>query len=258
MQSETNTISVSFWPKQIIFSDILINWLWSLIAWIIWSLIILIITFVLWNSVDIPGTFSSSKIWLETSSIFPLILSIITLIATTITIYLTYKLLTLTAKEKYKNNIIISWQILFFAFILFCFITPVYIYAWLINYEYIMYVFLAHTLIVTFWTSILLELLNNYRHILIWLYWSFVWLFISMILTTLMFTSFSTWTAKLISLVLLLPLINFSVTFFKQLFELAYFYYYKYTNQDQLWDIFYQIEMEETELLREEEEKNSI
>ena len=121
-----------------------------------------------------------------------------------------------------------------------------------------MYIFLVHTLIVIFWTSIILELLNNYRHILIWVYGSFVWLFISMIITVMIFTSFTSWSAKLISLVVLLPVINFTVTFFKQLFELSYFYYYKFTNQDQLWDIFYQIEMEENELLREEEEKNSI
>jgi hypothetical protein len=37
-----------------------------------------------------------------------------------------------------------------------------------------------------------------------------------------------------------------------------YFHYYKYTNNDGLWDIFYQIEMEEKEALLEEEEKNSI
>ena len=53
-------------------------------------------------------------------------------------------------------------------------------------------------------------------------------------------------------------IINFSVTFFKQLFELAYYHYYKYTNLDQLGDIFYQIEMEEKQLLRDEEDKNTI
>jgi hypothetical protein len=258
MQNETNTLSISFWPKKITFSDILINWLWSFIAWIIWTLVILVIVFLLWNTIDIPGTFTWSQIWLETSSIFPLILSIITLIATTLTIFLTYKLLTITSENRYKKNIIILWQISFFAFITYFSITPVYIYFWLINYEYIMYVFLAHTLIVTFWTSIILELLNNYRNILIWLYWSFIWLFVSIFLTALIFTSFNSWSAKLISLIILLPLINFSTTFFKQLFELAYFYYYKYTNQDQLWDIFYQIELEEKELLKIEEEKNSI
>ena len=249
---------MAFWPQKLNLPDILINSLWSLIAWIVWSVVILIITFILWGSVNIPWTFQAAQIWLETSSIFPLILSIITLIWTTLTIYLTYKLLNMTSEKKYKKNVVVSWQIAFFAFITYFFVTPVYIYSGLIDYQYIMYVFLAHTLIVTFWTSIILELLNNYRYVLIWVYWSFVWLFISMIITVLIFTSFSSGSAKLISLVLLLPIINFTITFFKQLFELAYFYYYKYTNQDQLWDIFYQIEMEEKELLREEEEKNSI
>jgi len=249
---------MSFWPQKISFQDILINSLWSLIAWIIWSLIILIITFVLWDSVNIPGTFATAQIWIETSSIFPLILSIITLIWTTITIFLTYRLLTITSETRYKKNIVISGQIAFFAFITYFFMTPVYIYSGLIDYEYIMYVFLVHTIMVTFWTSIILELLNNYRYVLIWIYWSFVWLFMSIIVTVLIFTSFSSGTAKLISLMLLLPIINFGITFFKQIFELAYYYYYKYTNQDQLWDIFYQIEMEEKQLLREEEEKNSI
>jgi len=249
---------MSFWPQKISFPDILINSLWSLIAWVIWSIVILIITFILGDSINIPGTFKSSEIWLETSSIFPLILSIITLIWTTLTAYLTYKLLNMTSEKRYKKNIIVSWQIAFFAFITYLFVTPVYIYTGLIDYNYIMYIFLVHTLIVIFWTSIILELLNNYRHILIWIYGSFVWLFVSMIITVLIFTSFTSWSAKLISLVVLLPVINFTVTFFKQLFELAYFYYYKLTNQDQLWDIFYQIEMEEKELLREEEEKNSI
>lgn len=249
---------MSFGPKKLIFSDIVVNSLWSLIAWIVWWVVILIITFILWNSVNIPGTFQEAKIWLETSSIFPLILSVITLIWTTITIFLTYKMLNMTSEKRYKSNIVIAWQIAFFAFMTYFFITPVYIYAGLLDYDYIMYVFLAHALIVTFWTSIILEILNNYRHILIWIYWSFIGLFVSIILTALIFTSFSWGTAKLISLVLLLPIINFSTTFFKELFELAYFYYYKYTNQDQLWDIFYQIEMEEKEQLREEEEKNSI
>jgi hypothetical protein len=164
----------------------------------------------------------------------------------------------MTSSEKYKKNVVISWQLAFFAFILYVFITPVYIYAGLIDYDYIMYVFLAHTLLVIFWTSLILELLNNYRHVLIWLYWSFIWLFVSLTITTIIFTSLETGTARLISLVLLLAIINFSVTFFKQLFELAYYHYYKYTNLDQLGDIFYQIEMEEKQLLRDEEDKNTI
>jgi len=249
---------MSFWPKKIEFQEVLINSLWSLIAWIVGSVVILLITFLLWNSINIPWTFAKAQIWIETSSIFPLILSIITLIWTTITIFLTYKLLNMTSNERYKKNIVIVWQLAFFVFLTYLFVTPIYIYAWLIDYNYIMYVFLVHTLLVIFWTSVIMELLNNYRHILIWLYWSFIWLFISIIFTVLIFTSLDTWIARLISLVILIPVINFSTTFFKQLFQLAYYHYYNYTNLDQLGDIFYQIELEEKEILREEEEKNTI
>jgi len=100
--------------------------------------------------------------------------------------------------------------------------------------------------------------MNNYRHILIWIYWSFIWLFIASWLSLFVFNSFPEWTAKLFSLIVLLPLINFTITFFKQLFEIIYYKYYLSTNLDQLWDIFYQIEMEEKEELRLEEEKNMI
>ena len=247
-----------FWPKKLTFSDVLINSIWSLIAWVLWSVIILIITFSIWWIISIPGAFQEASIWIETNAIFPLVLSVITLIWTTITIFLTYIIAHVTNGERYKKNIIILGQIAFFAVMTYLFITPVYLYAGLQNYDYIMYVFLAHALITTFWTSILLEVLNNYRYVLLGLYGSFVGLFISIIITISIFSLFSAWIAKLISLIILLPIINFLITFFKQTFEILYLYYYKMTNQDQLWDIFYQIEMEEKESLREEEEKNSI
>lgn len=244
--------------KTLTFQNILINSLWSLIAWIIWSIIILVITFFVSRIIPIVSTFEEARAWLKTSWIFPLVLSIITLIWTTITILLTYKIAHLTAPEKYRKNIIILWQITFFAFITYLFITPVYILTWMQNYDNIMIIFLFHTIIVVFWTSVILEVLNNYRYVLTWIYWSFVGLFVSMIITLYIFSAFTSWLAKLISLVILLPIINFSTTFFKQLFELVYYYYHKYSNQDQLWDIFYQIEMEERELEREEDEKNNI
>lgn len=62
----------------------------------------------------------------------------------------------------------------------------------------------------------------------------------------------------MLSLVLLLPLINLLITGLKSLFEFIYYHYTIYTNTDGLGDIFYQIEMEEKEALREEELKNSI
>jgi len=249
---------MTFWPKKLNFQNILINSLGSLIAGIIGSILILVITFFISNIISIPGTFEQARTGIQTSSIFPILLSIITLIWTTTTIILTYIIAHLTDSERYKKNIIILWQISFFAFLTYLFITPIYIYAGIQDYDNIMIAFLFHTIIVIFGTSIILEILNNYRYILTGVYGSFVGLFISIILTILIFSSFSSGFAKLLSLVLLLPIINFSTTFFKQIFEYLYFHYNKYSNQDQLWDIFYQIEMEEKELLREEEEKNSI
>ena len=248
----------SLWPKQIKFNDILINSLWALIAWAIWSIIIVIITFAISSIVSVTGEFSKASTWIPTSAFFPLVLSVITLIWTTTTVFLTYFILNLTDSERYKKNIIILWQITFFAVTTYIFVTPAYVYAGLTDINYIMYIFLFHSTIVIFWTSILLEILNNYRYILTWIYWSFIWLFVSIIFTILIFSFFDNWTARLVALVVLLPLINFLVTFFKQVFEYIYFVYFRYTNQDNLWDIFYQIELEEKELVKEEEEKNSI
>ncbi len=246
------------WPRKINFSDLLVNSLWSFLAWIIWSIIIIIITFFLSNSLDIISTFETARIGIKTSPIFPLVLSIITLVWTSLASFLTYKIANMTDWEKYKKNIVIFWQIAFFQLLTYLFLAPVYIYTWLINYDNIMLVYIFHVIIVMFGTNLILEILNSFRYILIWFYGSFLWLFFSSIFSLFVFLSFSWWLAKLIVLALLLPLVNFLISFFKQLFEFIYYYYYKTTALDQLWDIFYQVELEDKEKQREEEEKDII
>jgi len=250
---------MSFWPRKITIQDIWVNAIWSLIAGFLWSLLILAITFFSSWALNITDTFSNARMikW-DTSSIFPLILSLITFFWTGITMFVTYFILNMVSPERYKKSLIILWQISFFWVLTYALITPIYIFLGIKSYDYIMYVFILHTLIVSFWTSIILEIMNNYRHILIWIYWSFIWLFFASSLSMLIFFSFSEWTAKLFSLVIILPIINFSITFFKQIFEIIYYKYHLATNKDQLWDIFYQIEMSEKEDLRLEEEKNLI
>lgn len=248
-----------FWPQKLELKDLWMTSLWALISWIVGSIILIILVFSISSFLNVGNTFNAARTWAwELNSIFPLVLSVITFLSTSITIFITYFFLNFAAPERYKKNIIILWQIAFFTFLTYVFIAPVYIYAGLINYDYIMIVFLFHTIIAVFWTSLILEILNNYRHVLISVYWSFVWLFVSIIITSLIFSSFDSGNAKLVSLVFLLPLINFSQVFFKWIFDLIYFHYNRLTNQDQIWDIFYQIEMEEKEILRTEEEKNSI
>lgn len=246
------------WPRKLNFSDLLVNSLWSFLAWILWSIIIIIITFFLSNSLDIISTFETARVWIKTSPIFPLVLSIITLVWTSVASFLTYKIANMTDWEKYKKNIVIFWQIAFFQLLTYLFLAPIYIYTWLLNYDNIMFVYIFHVIVVMFGTSLILEILNNFRYILIWFYGSFLWLFFSSIFSLFVFLSFSWWLAKLIVLALLLPIVNFLINFFKQLFEFIYYYYYKTTALDQLWDIFYQVELEDKERQREEEEKDII
>lgn len=245
-------------PRKQKLSEIFLNSFWSFVAWMIWSIVIIIITFILSNYFNIVSTFELDQMWTKANSMFPIIISILTLLWTTLTSYLTYHILNMTDNEKYKKNTTILWQLFIFQIITYIVITPIYIYVWIINYDNLMLVYILHIITIVFWTNLLLEIFNNYRYLLIWFYWSFIWLFFSLLFSIIIFNAFWSWTAKLIILTLLLPFISFITNFLKQIFELMYYSYYKYTSYDQLWTIFYEIENEENNKIKIEEEKNSI
>lgn len=247
----------AFWPRKLNFSDIFINTIWAFIAWIIWSIVIFFIVFLVSWFINIPQAFDATRKWLQSNNTFPFILSLIAFFGSSISIFSTYFFLTKTDPNKYKSLNIIYWQLAFFMIITYIFITPLYIYTWASDYTNVMYVFIMHTMILFFWTYLISELLNNHRYILTWLYWSFVWLFLTFFISVSFFLLFSAWFAKLLSLLLLLPIMNSLILFFKQVFELLYYHYYNYTWLDQLWDIFYQLEQEEKEELLEAESLNN-
>lgn len=249
---------MSFGPTKISLSDIGINALWWMIAGFIGSIIILIIVFATSSFMSIPGQFEQYGLSGATNGIFPFVLSFITFVATLITLIITSILLHMTAPERYKKNTATYAQLGFFGILTYIFITPVYIYTGLISYDNIMIIFMIHCTILAFWSSLILELLNNYRYILTGFYGSFIGLFFTTIFTIMLFWAFESWYAKLLSMLIMLPLINTSLIFFKWLFEYMYFHYNRITNLDGLWDIFYQIEQEEKEILREEEAKNNL
>ena len=129
-------------PRKQKFSDILINSLWVFIAWIIWSIFIIIVTFIISDFLNIVSTFEINKSWSKTNSMFPIIISLITLFGTSITSFFTYYILNTTDSEKYKKNIVIFWQLAFFQLLTYIFISPIYIYTWLIDYNNIIFVFI--------------------------------------------------------------------------------------------------------------------
>lgn len=250
---------MSFGPRKVVIQDVIINSLWVCISGFIGSALILIIVFATSSFMSVPNMFEQARLeGSSTSPMFPFILSFITFIATMVTLFLSAILLHMTNPEKYTRNTITYGQIWFFWIFTYLCITPVYIYMWLMSYDNIMIVFLLHCIILAFWSSLILEMLSNYRYILIGFYGSFVGVFFTSIIITIAFNSLESWYVKLLSLLIMLPIINTSLVFFKGLFELAYYRYHKVTNLDQLGDIFYQIKLEEDEILREEQQKNNI
>jgi len=246
-------------PKKILLSDVAISALWWLISGFIWSIIIILVVFMASSFLSVPWTFEQARlVWGSTNSLFPFIFSFITLIASTITLLLWAKVLHMIDSQRYKSNSIIYWQLGFFALITYISMIPIYIYTGLISYDYIMIIFIIHVITLAFWSSILLEIMNNYRYILLGFYGSFIGLLFTCIIVVVLFNSIESGQAKLLSLLIIIPLVNTSIIFFKWLFELVYYHYHKFTNLDGLWDIFYAVEQEEKELLREEEQKNNL
>lgn len=249
---------MSFGPKKITIGDIALNSLGAMIAGFIGSILILIIVFATSSIISVPGTFEQARLGASTNSMFPFILSFITFIATMVTLVLSAILLHMTDPERYKKNLVTYGQLAFFGILTYLCMTPVYIYMGLSSYENIMIVFIIHCMMLSFGSSLILEILNNYRYILIWFYGSFIGLFFTVIITIILFSSMESGYVKLLSMLIMLPLINTTLVFFKWLFELIYFQYFRLTNLDGLGDIFYQIEQEEKEILKEEEEKNNL
>jgi hypothetical protein len=246
-----------FWPRKSLFIDILILSAWSFISGLIWSIVLLLIVFLTSWFIDIPGSFDSKMTLWWNSTIFPFLLAFITFFVTLVTSISTYFFSNIIDNLKFKRTLIHFWQISFFSILSYVFLTPIYLYVGLASYNDIMLVFIFHVLFLSFWVSVLLEILNNYRYILLGFYASIVWLFLSSIVILLIFFSFETWFAKLVSLLVILPISNWLLTLFKWIFEYLYYLYFKFTWLDQLWDIFHQLEEEEQEQLREAVDENS-
>ena len=248
----------SFWPRSIKFSEVAIITLGQLIAWFIWSIIILIIVFASASFLDIWSQVTVRWDSPERSTIFPIVLSFVTFIWTTASFLLWTKLLQLTDPEKYRPNSIIYSQLVFYGIFVYIFLTPVYLITGAMSNDMLMIITIIHALILALGTSLIQEILSNYRYLLLWFYASFVGTFFASAFVVLFFSLFESGFARLVSLLLILPLIYTSVAFFKGVSELLYYHYYNFSNLDPLWDIHMRLEREAAEELKELEEKNIL
>ncbi len=245
----------NFTPHNIKISEIWLYWVSSIVAGIIGSVFLVIVIFLFSPILEVQQNFQTT--WLtseiDQSSFFPIVMSFFSFVASLIVSLLSYRFFCMIDSQKYKNTLIHYGNICFFCLVLYLCMAPIYIFTGWINYDNILIIFVIHILLLFFWVSLLWELLNNYRYILVWFYASFVAFLVSGMIVLSIFYAFESSYAKLLSLLLILPLANFLFTFVKGIFEYWYYAYYKFTWYDQLWDIFYQIEEEV-----KEQEKNQI
>lgn len=232
------------WPKKVKWSQILTLSFSSFVSRLVGSIFLFIFIFFLWWIIQ-NNNYPSSP-W----GIFPLLLSFLWLIVSISSSMINY-LLTTKIDERYKNTILHFWHIRFFAVFLYILLAPLYIWIWMKYPDNVVYIFIIHMCLSSFWQTLLAELLNNYRYILVWFYWSLLWLFFSFLISIILFSVFPPWNAKLIAITIIFPLSYFFTTFFKIFFEIIYYKYYEITWNDKLGDVFRQIELEEQEQLKE-------
>ncbi len=235
-----------YWPRRVDLVRTIINAVWIFVSGFLGSLIIMAFLFLLSRSfwfnfeqwVWVPG--------FKEAFLFPFLLSLVIFFATTITMLFTYYVLTVANSNFYKKNITSFFHIIFFSILIYIFTIPIYLNIWSTHYENIFLVFLLHVSISFLLFSIVLELLNNYTHILLWVYSSFLWTIITIFLiVSLWLLDYSKW--KFYLIIFLVPIISVFNYVSKQLIEYIYYNYYRYTWNDPIGDVFYQIEKEELE-----------
>ncbi|EKD29464.1 MAG: hypothetical protein ACD_78C00396G0001, partial [uncultured bacterium (gcode 4)] len=126
---------------------------------------------------------------------------------------------------------------------------PLYIYMNAVKPDFIIIIFTIHILTNILATSLIAEILSNYRYILLGVYGSFIGFFVASFISVVFFLSFSPSKTALYSLMGVIIVINFVITISRSLFEFVYSRIYIHTGNDQLGDIFSKMETEEKELV---------
>lgn len=182
---------------------------------------------------------------LTTDGAFPYVLSLIGLFATTLTAVVTLWLNGYLFPHKYKHSSVVFGQIAIFSILFYVCITPLYIYVGGKQGNWLMFVFTIHVLIAAFGTSLIGEVLSNYRYVLLSIYGSFIGFFVTVMLSIVFFFSNSASSTTLYALMGAIIMVNFFVSGIRFCIEYLYYQYYRSTGNDQLGDIFSQIEAEE-------------
>lgn len=234
---EVRTNEEVLWPPKIDLVQVWLSSVWSIISWFVWSIVVLISIYVfLKNASEITWAY-----WF----IYAVTCFFATLFSSWLNIFINKTI----NPDKYQRWSLAFTQVFMFYIFMFIFFLPSYIYATWVNWSYIIFVFSANLIIAMLASNIITEVLSSYRYVLLWIYWSFIWGLVAMFLTFFVFLFFLDSAKNIFVLIWLLILVNFAITTIRVIFEFLYYQYYSKTWADQLWDIYYQIELEEKEMV---------
>lgn len=225
-------------PPRVDIIQVWLSALWSIISGFIWSIVIVLSIFLFLQG-------AKSFTW-----IYPYVYISTVTMAVLITSAINIFLNKIINPDKYTRWSIIFTQI----FLLNIFLYIILVFAYVIvaskNIDYLVYIFSIHVIIAILWSALLTEILSSYRYVLLGIYWSFIGSLFAIILSVVVFLNSWESNKNLYILIALLIIINLATTSIKWLFEYLYYIYYSKTWMDQLWDIYYQIELEEKEELK--------
>ncbi len=209
----------------------------SIVAGFIGGLFLLICTF-----------FFLTGIKWAAPAVFPYVLALVAFVAILCSSYLNFYFSRLIFPEKYASTVTVSAQVFTFSLLMYLIFTPLYVFAWWRGELSLMGVYVVHVLTAVLWTTLIVEILSNYRYVLLSIYAAFFGFFGGVFSSLLFFLSDSSNSVKILSaLSITLILAFFFTTLFRSFFEFIYYKLYTLSGQDVLWSLFSEIEKEERE-----------
>lgn len=232
MEAEKITNEDILWPRKTDFTYIGLITIGSGIAGFIGGVVTLLFIFLFARSVS------------SAEGIYAYLFSLGWFFTSSITVFMTLWMNGVIAPDKYRQGSITFAQVAIYNVILYICVLPLYIYLWATTTQ-VTYVFVAHILLSILGSSIISEILANYRYVLLGLYGSFTGFLVTSFIVVLFYINTTESQTALFGLIGVVMVGNVVTHAIRAFLEYVYYQIYKATWTDQLWDIFYQIEQEE-------------
>ncbi len=234
--NEVTTLEEYLGPPKIEPINILMMSLWGFISGIIGWLFVFAFSYFLLSNDGLSGS-------------SPIVLSMIAFFCFAFANYLLMYFYSIVFPEKYTNSRIIFTQISIFSIILYILISPMYMYASAqVVPKLVLFVFIFHNIMNVLWVNLILDIISNYRYILLNIYGTLIGTIISVFLTLFIFSGFTDSTQALYALIGSVILAFTWIVTCKILIVYAYHIFYKNTGSDFIGNIFQSLEDEEKKI----------